>query len=320
MKNKKIFITIGILFLIGMIMIIASILVNINNKETDNSKVNEEIEKQEESKIVDINNDGIDDNEQTHYKVSFETNNAGKLEGTLEFDIVENATLEASGIQIPTPIPDKYYKFIDWEKNYNRIENIMAEQITEDVTYMAYFDVENDKNKNGTPDEVETKLNLNKKLLNKNKAAKYESYGVDINYNSSYYTLNINENKKSATIKIAFDMMNMSEKLTGKKTYNITGFSKEIKKCYIGTTGQTSEGDFIFFVMSDNTIEYVKLFKDTDNLNLKNGKYVVSKLDNVKDIKHFYTIGVYIENGGGWATTIGVKENNDFYDIGELIN
>ena len=317
-NKKKMIIIISIIIVIGLILLITGLVLNKNKSTKEKSKSTTQEETEE---IKDVNNDGINDEEQAHYRVTFETNNAGKLEGTLEYSVVENATLEAAGVTLPKPVPDKYYKFSSWQKDYNIVNNIMSEVITEDTTYMAYFEVANDKNGNGSPDEVETKLSLGKKLLSNNNSTKYDNYGIDINYgNDNYYELTINSDKKSATIKINFDNLQMNEQLKGTKTYKVTGFSKEIKTRYIGEVGQTADGDFLFFVMNDNTIEYVKLFKNYEQLNIKDDKYTVSKLNNVKDIKTFYQTGVSVENGSGWVTTIGVKENNDFYDIGELIS
>ena len=318
MNNKKKVIIISIIVVLGLALIITGIILNKTKKTKEGT---DSTPQEETTEITDVNNDGVDDKEQTHFKVTFKNYSDGKLEGTLEYDVVENATLEAAGVTLPKTVPDKYYKFSGWKKDYDKVNNIMSETITDDTFYTAYFEPENDKNDNGQPDEVETKLSLGKKLLSKNNAAKYDNYGTDINYgNDNYYKLTINSDKKSASININFDNLQMNEQLKGTKTYKVTGFSKEIKNGYIGGSGQSVDGAFLFFVMSDTTIEYVKLYKGANQtLNLKGDKYVVTKLDNVKNIQKFYLVDVS-SSGFGWGTTIGVLSNNDFYDLGELVS
>ncbi len=119
----------------------------------------------------DLNHNGIDDSTEPHYTVEFTADKNGKIEGTAKFEnILTGLTYEEAGVTVPKAVPNDYYVFDKWDKEF-------VTKVTENQEYVATFKPEHDLNENGNPDEldehytVEFKAGRNGKLEG---TAKYE--------------------------------------------------------------------------------------------------------------------------------------------------
>ena len=142
-------------------------------------------------------------------------------------------------------------------------------------------------------------------------------------------TIKINEDRKSAILNV--DWKKFKSKDTGiNKNYStknnenilIDGFSKKIKKSFIGDYGYAVR-TILFFIMEDNSIEYVELFnfnKSEYELNVDDKNTAsVQKIDEIEDVYKIYNAKVS-PTGLGEKKVVGAKKDGTFYDLSLAIN
>jgi len=103
----------------------------------------------------------------------------------------------------------------------------------------------------------------------------------------------------------------------------VDGFNKKIMQVHIGGFGQAVGAENILYVLEDGTIEYTPVFSELkenwskENLNkLFKTHKAIDKIDNVS-----YVTGATVTSGTtGHYTTVAVRKDGSFYDLGEMIN
>ena len=176
------------------------------------------------------------------------------------------------------------------------------------------------------------------KCLNRNGYTFANPTDVQGNYGIS---MNINSDKKSITLNIDWNVFGPISGLDAYApsvlTYQITGFTKEIKEVFIGDVGQDAMGITLFYLMTDGTVEYTPMFvskTDTQNNSYYEINYTYdTSADGKLSSQRFETKGMipgveqvekfYISDASygvsGWKTTLGAKEDGSFYDL-SIIN
>ena len=194
-------------------------------------------------------------------------------------------------------------------------------------------DKDNTENVESNPDEIK-QLNLNNCLngaegvVYKNPTDVSVSLGLSMAINDKKsITLNINWNefgKYSGASAWAPDTI----------SYQITGFTKEISSVFIGGVGQDAKSTTLFYIMSDNTVEYTPMFFRQGNSYAMNytseysedGKIVgehfetKGQLNGATNVVKLYNTDAYQERGSGWRTTIAATKDGSFYDLGNIMN
>ena len=114
---------------------------------------------------------------------------------------------------------------------------------------------------------------------------------------------------------------------TGKKTYNVTGITKNIKSGVIGYYGQSDVDTSFLFLLEDGSIEYTKLYQEYTTTNTTGEEYTDWKVNitndsfpsngaikGIKDIVKIYSVNVA---GGmsGFITMIGETEDGTLYNL-----
>lgn len=133
----------------------------------------------------------------------------------------------------------------------------------------------------------------------------------------SSLSMSVNSDKRSITLNVDFDQLNSVFTIvngTGIKSYQITGFTKNIVSTFVGGVGQSVSGTVLFYLMEDGTVEYTKITE----LNYDSQTVSKKSVDNANDIIKLYTADVYAD-GAGHVSTIGAKSDGSFYDLGEII-
>ncbi len=94
----------------------------------------------------------------------------------------------------------------------------------------------------------------------------------------------------------------------------IKGFSCGVDEIELGTIGQDINGSVILFLMENGTVEYIGLrdLMQTDNLSSR------GKMPELKNIVRLESVDAS-SSEAGWATTVAIDTNGDFYDIGNII-
>lgn len=151
----------------------------------------------------------------------------------------------------------------------------------------------------------------------------------------------VNPDKKSITLSIDWSkfgpLSDASMWSSEIKTYQITGFSKNISSVFVGDLGQSAVGITLFYLMQDGTVEYTPMFiKKQDNNNnyyyeinyiydyTSDGKmsneHFMTKgaIKGVSNVIKFYTVDATY-GITGWRSTIGALRDGSFYDLGENI-
>ena len=146
-------------------------------------------------------------------------------------------------------------------------------------------------------------------------------------------SMSINDDKKYVTMGINWPkfgpLSGSSAYSENTEYYQINGFSKKIKSTFIGSLGQDSVGITLFFIMEDGTVEYMPMFINKGDHYEMNYQYnsegkvdsfkVSGILSNVEDVYKLYNVNAS-KGVGSWGTTIGVKKDGSFYDLGAIIN
>ena len=84
----------------------------------------------------DKNGNGIPDEKDKKYTVTFEAGENGSLEGTTTYKVLEGLTLTEAGVVVPTIIPNTGYISNGWDKNID-----MNVKIKESITYIAQYEI-----------------------------------------------------------------------------------------------------------------------------------------------------------------------------------
>lgn len=187
-----------------------------------------------------------------------------------------------------------------------------------------------------TNDEIK-ELDLSK-CLNKENVTYTDPTDVEEDFGLS---MKANSDKRSVTLSIDWAKFGPHSTATAWgndiRTYQITGFSKDVSDVFVGGLGQSAMGITLFYLMSDGTVEYTPMFiKKIDSQN--NSYYVMNytfeysddgriigehfstngQLKGAKNVIKLYTVNA--SNGFGWITTIGATKDGSFYDLGVIIN
>ena len=81
---------------------------------------------------ADYNHNDIDDAKEDHYNITFKVGENGSLEGTTTYtNILTGLTFEQANIIIPTPVPNKNYKFKEWTPKINKTVSASVEYTAE---------------------------------------------------------------------------------------------------------------------------------------------------------------------------------------------
>lgn len=81
---------------------------------------------------ADYNHNDIDDTKEDHYNITFKAGENGSLEGTTTYtNILTGLTFEQANIIIPTPVPNKNYKFKEWTPKINKTVSASVEYTAE---------------------------------------------------------------------------------------------------------------------------------------------------------------------------------------------
>ncbi len=99
----------------------------------------------------DENHNGIADEEESYYHVTFVAEGKGTLEGTLTYEVLTGLTFQEANIVVPTAKPmNEYYEFTGWMPTPS--EEMVVNQ---DLVLKAIFQPIHDENQNGIADEEE---------------------------------------------------------------------------------------------------------------------------------------------------------------------
>ena len=189
------------------------------------------------------------------------------------------------------------------ENNKNN-ENIVESDQNQENT------IENDKN-NEQSDAITDTVYLSKCLntdnIYQNLSDNESNYGL---------SMSINSEKTSITLSIDWNKWPLgNSNAKNVRTYQITGFTKNIIGTFIGEMGQSISGTTLFYLMEDGTVEYTpvkELAYDSQNITSKG---VVRGVENISKLYN-----ADVSTGfSGWRTTIGAKEDGTFYDLGEIL-
>jgi len=136
--------------------------------------------------------------------------------------------------------------------------------------------------------------------------------------NADGLSAKLSQDKKSVTLRINWEYFSKAlggapNGTTGPNSYTISNFSQEIADIYIGGFGQSITGVTLLFLMKDGTVEYMPIVKAVQqgNENLKS----YGKINDVNDIIKFLTADVT-----SGVTTLAVKPDGSFYDLGIILN
>ena len=184
-------------------------------------------------------------------------------------------------------------------------------------------------NTNNEIKELNLEKSLNTSNINYNNASDQEgNYGLKLKVN----------NNKTATLTIdwkIFGKITTSGSSGEVKNYLVNGFTKNIKSTFIGDLGQHYSGITLFFIMEDNTVEYVKVFKKVENtdgsiyynLNAKidsngnSGEFTSQgTIKGVNNVIKLYNADTSSKNAAGYRTVLGATKDGSFYDLGSAIN
>ena len=81
---------------------------------------------------ADYNHNDIDDAKEDHYNITFKAGENGSLEGTTTYtNILTGLTFEQANIIIPTPVPNKNYKFKEWTPKIDKTVSASVEYTAE---------------------------------------------------------------------------------------------------------------------------------------------------------------------------------------------
>ncbi len=201
--------------------------------------------------------------------------------------------------------------------------------------------------KKDTPKEEKEPVVTNNEVINNGEDEKEEIKEIDLSkslnttdytYSSlndkdeaaKYYTLKVNEDKKSATITVTAEggkvICESIKSTCGDKGYDITvsGFDKKIKSTYVGGIGQSVGSTIFYFLMEDGTVEYVKLLNQKTDSNgtnyYENGTLEKPQVvSGVSDVVKMYGANSNAPQSTGSYTTLADKKDGSFYDLSKII-
>ena len=147
---------------------------------------------------------------------------------------------------------------------------------------------------------------------------------------AKYYTLKVNEDKKSATITVTAEggkvICESIKSTCGDQGYDIavSGFDKKIKFTYVGGIGQSVGSTIFYFLMEDGTVEYVKLLNQKTDSNgtnyYENGTLEKPQVvSGVSDVVKLYGANSNAPQSTGSYTTLAAKKDGSFYDLSKII-
>lgn len=113
------------------------------------------------------------------------------------------------------------------------------------------------------------------------------------------------------------------------KYYDVRGINSNVKAVIEGGSGQSINSVTFYYLLENGNVEYTKLFNQKTDaqghtyyaLNMSHdeneSEYFASQgtVPNVSKVIKLYNVSVHVENGGGWATTIGALADGSFYDL-----
>lgn len=94
---------------------------------------------------------------------------------------------------------------------------------------------------------------------------------------------------------------------------NTIKFDKKITDIYFGGFGQTADGDTLFILLDDGTVEYIPLVHMFNNVQEHAVSY--GKVPGATDVVKFVTAQVSAEKASGYVTTLAIRSDGSFYDM-----
>lgn len=94
---------------------------------------------------------------------------------------------------------------------------------------------------------------------------------------------------------------------------NTIKFDKKITDIYFGGFGQTADGDTLFILLDDGTVEYIPLVHMFNNAQEHAVSY--GKVPGATDVVKFVSAQVSGEKASGYVTTLAIRSDGSFYDM-----
>lgn len=90
-------------------------------------------------------------------------------------------------------------------------------------------------------------------------------------------------------------------------------FEKKIVDLFFGGFGQTNSGDTLFILLEDGTIEYIPIVHMFNHIQASAVSY-----GTIKDVNGVVKFAIADEGDG--VTTLGIKNDGSFYDLGNILS
>lgn len=193
--------------------------------------------------------------------------------------------------------------------------------------------VEKDSNKGNDDQKVEefsiTKFDTTKPAINCATGVTYKPFTE--NTNTTGLSISLNADKRSATIKIDWNLYSKIYGVEGTGSvvaYSVTNFTKEIKEVYILGYGQASGNETAFYLMEDGTVEFTPI-KDSIRNNVSQELDKVFKsygsLEGISDVEKIIEAepvswpNMDRDLGANGIYILGVKSDYSFYNLNKSI-
>lgn len=180
---------------------------------------------------------------------------------------------------------------------------------------------ENSTTNNTLTDFDISKFDNTKEAINGPKGIMYNIHEFDINDNNGL-SISLNSNKKSATITIDwskyFEIYGISATTGETRNYEVTNFSKNIRKVYISGFGQGSGYETAIYVMEDGTVEYTPIKHALGNNGSSSATVLKSygKMSNIDGVVTVVTAVDYCDKCvGSGVNLLGIRTDGTFFNL-----
>jgi len=168
--------------------------------------------------------------------------------------------------------------------------------------------------------DVSKVINKDDRIAYKAESVKEASYSFDTVHPEIMVSTN-----KDVKVRVNWNDLCFLGKESKDYPYAIN-LDKEVKTVYVGGWGQTVGNSYIFYLMSDGTLEYTSLACETvaeeaissDSYELKS----LGTVPGVSDIVMLAQIaaGPADSEAGGYSTTLAIKADGTFYDLSLILD
>lgn len=179
-----------------------------------------------------------------------------------------------------------------------------------------------------------SKFDTTKEAINVANGMAYEPVIDDNSASNIGHSIELNKNKRSATIIIDWSKYGKLWSEYGNASiwedetvkYEVTNFTKNIKEVYIAGFTSSSGFETAFYIMEDGTVEYTPIVSALKNNNSSSDKNLKSygKIENVSDVVKLISATGYYPNDEqavtGGTYILGIKADGNFYNLSEIIN